>query len=157
MAAVRRDHGVAVSHYASLYRWSIDQPVQFWNALWDFSGIIATIILLYYADLAGMKGRARKIFGWSVIIFSDLAFAAVTIFSMKRLFVTESGQQSLVNWTMLLADIGLALVLVALAMLMIWRLADLFKKEGRWSQELEETGFDPSPETESASTQEVTP
>ena len=125
-----------------------------WHIL---SGIIATIILLYYADLAGMKGRARKIFGWSVIIFSDLAFAAVTIFSMKRLFVTESGQQSLVNWTMLLADIGLALVLVALAMLMIWRLADLFKKEGRWSQELEETGFDPPPEIEPASAKEVTP
>jgi hypothetical protein len=125
-----------------------------WHIL---SGIIATIILLYYADLAGMKGRARKIFGWSVIIFSDLAFAAVTIFSMKRLFVTESGQQSLVNWTMLLTDLGLALVLVALAMLMIWRLADLFKKDGRWSQELEETGFDPPPETEPASAQEVTP
>ena len=49
-----------------------------WHIL---SGIIATIILLYYADLAGLKDRARKIFGWSVIIFSDLAFAAVTIFS----------------------------------------------------------------------------
>ncbi len=125
-----------------------------WHIL---SGIIATIILLYYADLAGMKGRARKIFGWSVIIFSDLAFAAVTIFSMKRLFVTESGQQSLVNWTMLLTDLGLALVLVALAMLMIWRLADLFKNDGLWSQELEETGVDPPPETEPASAQEVTP
>ena len=42
---------------------------------------------------------------------------------------------------MLLIDLGLALVLVALAMLMIWRLADLFKKRGRWSEELDETGF----------------
>jgi acetoacetyl-CoA synthetase len=41
MAAVRRDYGVAVEDYASLYCWSIDQPVQFWNALWDFAGIIA--------------------------------------------------------------------------------------------------------------------
>ena len=41
MAAVRRDHGVCVDDYASLYRWSIDEPVQFWNALWDFAGIIA--------------------------------------------------------------------------------------------------------------------
>jgi hypothetical protein len=42
---------------------------------------------------------------------------------------------------MLLIDLGLALVLVALAMLMIWRLADLFKKRGHWAEELEETGY----------------
>ena len=109
-----------------------------WHIL---SAIIATIILLYYADLAGLKGRARKVFGWSVIIFSNLAFASATVFSMKRLFLSESAQQPLVNWTMLLVDLGLALVLVALALLMIWRLADLFKKQGRWSEELDDTGY----------------
>jgi uncharacterized membrane protein YfcA len=107
-----------------------------WHIL---SGLIATIILFYYADLAGLKGRARKWFGWLVIIGSDLAFGAVTVFSMKRLFVTESDQQGLVNWTMLLADIGLALVLTVLALLMIWRLMDLFKKQGKWKQELPDT------------------
>ncbi len=106
-----------------------------WHIL---SGIIATIILFYYADIAGLKGKARKWFGWLVIIGSDIGFASVTIFSMKRLFVTESAQQPLVNWTMLLADLGLALVLVVLAMLMLWRLFDLFKKKGRWTEELEE-------------------
>jgi len=115
-----------------------------WHIL---SAIVATIILLYYADLAGLKGRARKIFGWSVIIFSDIAFAAATIFSMKRLLVSESAQQPLVNWTMLLVDLGLALVLVALAILMIWRLVDLFMKQGRWADELDETGYgEDSPE-----------
>jgi len=123
-----------------------------WHIL---AAIIATIILLYYADLAGLKGRTRKIFGWSVIIFSDLAFAAVTIFSMKRLFVSESAQQPLVNWTMLLADLGLAMVLVALAMLMIWRLVDLFKKRGRWSEELDETGFEATQAGESDISEEV--
>ncbi len=123
-----------------------------WHIL---SGIIATIILLYYADLAGLKGRVRELFGWSVIVFSDLAFASVTIFSMKRLFVSESAQQPLVNWTMLIADLGLALVLVALAMLMIWRLADLFKGKGHWSEELEETGFDELQEDEAAIAVEV--
>jgi hypothetical protein len=109
-----------------------------WHIL---SGIIATIILLYFADLAGLKGKPRQWFGWSVIIGSDLAFASVTVFSMKLLFVSESAQQSVVNWTMLAADLGLALVLVVLAMLLLWRLFDLFKKKGRWNQELVETGY----------------
>ena len=69
---------------------------------------------------------------------SDLAFGAVTIFSMKRLFVTEIEQQAVVNWTMLLGDIGLAAVLVALAVFMLWRLYDLFTKDGRWAEELAE-------------------
>jgi len=106
-----------------------------WHIL---SGLIATIILLYYADLAGLKGKPRQWFGWSVIIGSDLAFAAVAVFSMKRLFVSESEQGALVNWTMLLADFSLALVLVVLAMLMLWRLLDLFNNKGKWKEELSE-------------------
>lgn len=106
-----------------------------WHIL---SGIIATIILLFYADTIGLKGRLRQWFGWLVIIFSDLAFASVTVFEIKRLFVSESNQQPLVNTTMLLADIGLASVLVVLAALMVWRLADLFKKKGRWTEEYKE-------------------
>lgn len=107
-----------------------------WHIL---AGIIATIILLYYADMAGLRGRARQWFGWSVILGSDLAFGAVTVFEMKRLFVSEADQQPVVNWTMLLSEAGLALVLLALAALLIWRLADLFQGEGRWRAELGES------------------
>jgi len=105
-----------------------------WHIL---AALIATIILFYFADLSGLKGRARRWFGWTVILMSDLAFGAVTVFSMKRLFVAEIEQQNLVNWTMLLADIGLALVLVALALFMVWRLVDLFRRKGVWSSELD--------------------
>ena len=123
-----------------------------WHIL---ASIMATIILLYYADMIGMKGKVRKWFGWIVIIFSDLAFAAVTIFSMKRLFVTESAQQPVVNWTMLLADIGLASVLVVLALFMLWMLFDLFKKNGRWSEDLPETSPDQPAEIDTAASEEV--
>jgi hypothetical protein len=109
-----------------------------WHIL---SAIMATIILLYYADLSGLKGRARQWFGWSVILFSDLAFGAVTLFSMKRLFVSEAAQQGLVNWLMALTDLGLGAVLVALALFLIFRLADLFKKHGLWAEDLHEPGF----------------
>ncbi len=110
-----------------------------WHIL---AGIIATIILLYYADLAGLKGRARTLFGWTIIIASDMAFAAVTLFTTKRLYVSESAQQPLVNWTMWVTDVGLFLVLLMLGLLMIWRLIDLFKKNGRWKKELENPELD---------------
>jgi hypothetical protein len=103
-----------------------------WHIL---ASLIATIILMYYADLSGLKGKARKWFGWSLIILSDLAFGSVTVFSMKRLIVDKIDQQGVVNTTMLLTDLGLGLVLVALAIFMIWRLYDLFQTKGNWSRE----------------------
>jgi len=106
-----------------------------WHVL---SAIIATIILLYYGDIIGLKGKIRKLYGWSIIILSDLAFASVTIFEMKRLFVSEAEQQPLVNTVMYLIDFGLGMLLVILALVLIWRLADLFKKKGRWAEEQEQ-------------------
>jgi hypothetical protein len=109
--------------------------------------LTATILLMYYADLAGLKGKARQWFGWLLIIFSDLAFGAVTIYEMRRLITPEATQQPLVNTTTLLGDIGLVTVLLVLAALMVWRLTDLFKKKGRWSVESSQTRLE-SPEVE---------
>jgi hypothetical protein len=109
-----------------------------WHVL---AGIIATIILLYYADLSGLKGRIRQVFGWLVIIGSDLAFGAVALLETRRLYVTEIGQQSLTDTTLLLTDIGLATVLLMLGALMVWRLADLFRKKGRWAEEFKDAQF----------------
>jgi hypothetical protein len=103
-----------------------------WHVL---SAIVATIILLYFGDMVGMKGKLRKWYGWSIIILSDLAFGAVTVFEMKRLFITEAVQQPLVNWLMYAIDFGLGMLLVILAILMVYRLIDLFKKKGRWTEE----------------------
>ena len=106
-----------------------------WHIL---AAICATIILLYYADLIGLKGKARQWFGWLIIIPADIAFAAAAFFSTKRLYVSESAQQPIVDTIMIISDAGLATVLVTLAILMLWRLVDLFKAKGKWSQELEE-------------------
>ncbi len=105
-----------------------------WHAL---SAIIATIILLYYGDMIGLKGKLRNLYGWSIIVLSDIALAAVTVFEMKRLFISEATQQPLVNTLMLLMDFGLVLLLVLLAIVLIWRLFDLFKRKGRWTEEVE--------------------
>ncbi len=104
-----------------------------WHAL---SAIIATIILLYYGDIMGLKGKVRQLYGWGLLIFSDIALAAVTVFEMKRLFITEAMQQPLVNGLMLAMDVGLGLLLALLAVVMVWRLIDLFKPKGRWTEEI---------------------
>ena len=106
-----------------------------WHIL---SGIIATIILLYYANMIGMKGKIRQWFGWLVIISSDIAFAAVTLYETKRLLVSESAQQPLVNTATIIWELAIILALAVLGALMIWRLVDLFKKKGRWKTELAE-------------------
>lgn len=103
-----------------------------WHVL---SAIIATIILLYYGDLSGLKGKARQWYGWLIIVLSDVAFACVTLFEMKRLYVSEAEQQPLVNWLMAGIDFGLGSLLVVLAVLLLWRLVDLFKPQGVWARE----------------------
>jgi hypothetical protein len=119
--------------------WSLrDEQVGLTGHWHILAGIIATIILLLYADLAGIKGNARQWFGWVILIASDIAFGAVTLFETKRLYVSEAAQQPLVDTTMIISDVGLATVLVALAALMIWRLVDLFRHKGRWAQEAAE-------------------
>ncbi|BDG61693.1 hypothetical protein [Caldinitratiruptor microaerophilus] len=105
-----------------------------WHIL---SALIATILLLYFADMMGVRGVARQVYGWTIVLGSNLAFGAVTVFGLKRLFVSEYEQQRLVAATLLLADIGLAAVLVALAAFLIWRLQDLFRRRGMWAGELE--------------------
>ena len=103
-----------------------------WHVL---SAIIATIILFYYGDLAGLRGRIRQWYGWLILVLSDLAFASVTLFEMKRLYISEAEQQPLVNWLMAGIDFGLGSLLVVLAALMVWRLLDLFRQKGLWARE----------------------
>ena len=110
-----------------------------WHIL---AAIIATIIVMYYWDISGMKGKTRKWAGWTLIIASDLAFASATIFSMKRLFVTEYMEQAVVNWAMLVMDFGLGMILVMLAIFMGWRLFDLFKQDGLWKKEVDNPELD---------------
>lgn len=113
-----------------------------WHIL---SGIIATIILFYYADMAGLKGRKRQVFGWFVIVFSNVAFGATTIFMLKRLFVSEALEGPFANTAILLMDISLGVLLLTQAVLMVWRLLDLFTKRGRWHTELSETQQEVTP------------
>jgi len=116
--------------------WSLRQERLILTGHWHvLAGIVATIILFIYADMAGLKGRARQAFGWIIIVASDLAFAAASVFSSRRLFVTEHAETGIVATATVLMDIGLGSVLLTLGVLMVWRLLDLFRRRGRWEQE----------------------
>ncbi len=110
-----------------------------WHVL---SGLIATIILMYYVDIIGLKGKARKWFGWILIIGSDIAFASATVFSLKRLAIKTYYDEPITAKTMVLIDLGLGIILIALAMLLLWRLFDLLKAKGIWRKELSEPELD---------------
>ena len=110
-----------------------------WHIL---AAIIATIILMYYIDISGIKGKMRKWLGWTIIIGGDIAFASMTLFSMKRLIVDQVSQQGFINRLMLYADAGLAAILILLALLLGWRMFDLFKQDGLWTKEANDPELD---------------
>jgi uncharacterized membrane protein (DUF373 family) len=85
-----------------------------------------------------LQGKVRQVVGWTIIIFSDLAFGAALIFMIRRLFVTEYAEHTLVNVSTLLMDLGLGAVLFVLGGLMVWRLIDLLTPRGRWRREYAE-------------------
>ena len=41
MRQAQREWRVSLPDYEALYRWSIEQPAQFWRSVWDFGGVIA--------------------------------------------------------------------------------------------------------------------
>ena len=40
MRAIERRHGLELNDYASLWRWSVAQPEDFWAAIWDECGVV---------------------------------------------------------------------------------------------------------------------
>jgi acetoacetyl-CoA synthetase len=51
MAEINRRHGLGLASYRDLHRWSVTHPDLFWDAIWDFCGVI------------GDKGERRLING----------------------------------------------------------------------------------------------
>lgn len=98
-----------------------------WHILATLSG---TIILFYImSEIFSVKGKLRQFFGWAIIIGSDLAFAMMTLFSLKRLWVTEEAQQPVVNALMIFSEIGLGTVLTLLGVYMFILLIKLLRNK----------------------------
>ncbi len=98
-----------------------------WHIL---SALTGTIVLFYLmSEVFPLRGKVRQWFGWIVIIGSDVAFAMMTLFSLKRLWVSEENQQPLVDFYMFVTDIALGLVEAVLAAYMVWLLIKLLNRK----------------------------
>ena len=98
-----------------------------WHVL---AALIGTIILFYLmSEVFPIRNRLRKILGWSVILGSDLGFAMMTLFSLKRLWVQEENQEGLVTAMMLLTDVGLGITETILGLYMVIVLYRFFGKK----------------------------
>ena len=97
---------------------------------WHILATLAATITLFYvmSEIFPLKGKLRKILGWGVIVGSDVAFAMATLFSLKRLWVSEENQQPLVDLYMLLMEAGLAVVLTILGLYMFIQLIKFLRR-----------------------------
>jgi hypothetical protein len=106
-----------------------------WHIL---SVLTATIVLMYIVrKIFPIKKKIGNILGWVIIISSDLAFAMITLFSIKRLWVIEEAQQVMVNTVHFFSEIGLGVLLTTLGIYMVVRFLD-FLKNGKTVSEIEE-------------------
>src|SRR5437870_5700141 len=42
LAFVNKKYGLSLGSYPELYRWSVEKPIEFWSAMWDYAGIISS-------------------------------------------------------------------------------------------------------------------
>lgn len=98
-----------------------------WHILAALTG---TIILFYImSEIFPIKGLVRKFVGWGIILASDVAFAMITLFSLKRIWVSEENQQPLVDFYMFFSEFGLGLLEIILGIYMVWLLIRFIRKK----------------------------
>jgi hypothetical protein len=85
-----------------------------WHILATLS---AVIVLFLIADRLGVRGRVRQAVGWGLLAGSTLAFVFVNVYMFRA-----PGQEKL--WTVPFFEAGIALSLVAVALLVAILLAD---------------------------------
>ncbi len=98
---------------------------------WHILSVLSGTIILFYlmSEVFPVKTKLRKIFGWTVILGSNLGFAMMTLFSLKRMFVKEENQEGIVTAFMLLTDIGLGVTETILGVYVAIVLFRFFRKK----------------------------
>jgi acetoacetyl-CoA synthetase len=103
---VIRKRRLDLNSYAEFYRWSVDQPEQFWSDLWEFSGIVAlrkgSTVLVDGDKMPGARWfpEARLNFAENLMRRGDRGDAFV--------FWDESGLRRRVSYADLYSDVSRA-------------------------------------------------
>src|SRR5205807_3368107 len=42
LALVNKKYSLSLGSYPELHRWSIEKPIEFWSAMWEYAGIISS-------------------------------------------------------------------------------------------------------------------
>ncbi len=102
--AVHASRGVPVKDYPSLYRWSIEDPEEFWTAVWEFTGIVHSRkwdqVLLRGETMAQTQWfpGARLNFAENLLRHRDERPALV--------FWNELGRQNMLSWAELYCEVA---------------------------------------------------
>ncbi|MCK5071767.1 MAG: SUMF1/EgtB/PvdO family nonheme iron enzyme [Desulfocapsa sp.] len=98
---------------------------------WHILSVLTGTIVLFYlmSEVFPVNKKMRKIYGWGVIIGSNLGFAMMTLFSLKRMFVMEENQEGWVTTFMILTDIGLGVTETILGVFVFLVLVKFFGKK----------------------------
>jgi hypothetical protein len=90
-----------------------------WHVLATLS---AVLVLLLIADRLGIEGRVRQVFGWGLLAGSTLSFLFVNVYMFR-----QPDQER--AWTVPFFETGIALSLLALAILVAVNLASSFGRD----------------------------
>jgi acetoacetyl-CoA synthetase len=104
MRTVRNRGHSEIADYPALYRWSIEQPAEFWQAVWDFCGIVssrrADEVVVDFEKMPGARWfpGARLNFAENLLRFCDDRRALV--------FWNESGFQRALTYAELYVEVS---------------------------------------------------
>ena len=89
-------HALAIERYEPLYRWSIEHPLDFWKAMWDFAGIRGEKGERVAIDIDRM-GPGARFFPDATLNFSENVLALDDDIP-AIIFRSESGQRRTLSW-----------------------------------------------------------
>ncbi len=105
IAKVNKKYAIKLKNYASIYRWSIDYPEEFWSFFWDFAQIKAankgTIIVSDRNKMPGAKWfpEARLNYAQNLLNNSDKNQCVI-------LFKGENGFKQQLSYSQLIASVS---------------------------------------------------
>ena len=97
-------HGADAQDYDALYRWSIGQPTAFWEALFDFAGVIAERAAGPVLEEAGRMPGARWFPGTRLNFAENLLRGPDA--DPALVFRNERGQRRELSWRQLRAEVA---------------------------------------------------